>query len=434
MFVASNRLFLKFKKEGLLKKNRGSSIYCKVWLCVLLLTMVTKVVYSQNSLTFDKDLDHVVTVPYDPVYSVTGDFTLEAIINAKASQTNYPQILSNRSGVSTGFLFGLYLDGRPYMRVQAQNYFYNKGTGTDLRDNTCHHVVFTKKDSVISLYVDGVYEDQLVIKSSLTSLAPLLIGNDYQGSGVAFNGGIKEVRFWNVNRTQSELNTYRQSYLLGNEDGLIGYWKLNDDGQVVKDYSSNKNNGLLGISEVDNQRDPTTTNDPCPFSYVLDSKSIGYCANEEQNISIESCSPCIWVNGVTDSIIAENVVEYPISDELSSIVVRKPNNETTYAIYEKTEEVCNPTPEPEDIKSELKVFQVITPNGDGKNDFLEIEHIDEYSNIGIRVHDGRNQEVFYADSYDNSWGFENYEDGIYYVSVFSTEIDSPFVVEVVVKR
>ena len=54
----------------------------------------------------------------------------------------------------------------------------------------------------------------------------------------AFNGGLDELRLWNVQRTQSALQFSMFSELLGTEPGLVAYWRFNEgSGWAVEDDS-----------------------------------------------------------------------------------------------------------------------------------------------------------------------------------------------------
>lgn len=54
-----------------------------------------------------------------------------------------------------------------------------------------------------------------------------------------FDGIIDDVRVWNDMRTATEIANNYQKELVGNEQGLVGYWKLNND---LTDATSNGNN------------------------------------------------------------------------------------------------------------------------------------------------------------------------------------------------
>jgi len=63
------------------------------------------------------------------------------------------------------------------------------------------------------------------------------------GAESYFNGLIDEVRIWNIDRTQEEIQATMNTTLTGQEEGLVGYWNF-DDG-TVKDLSPNGNDGTL---------------------------------------------------------------------------------------------------------------------------------------------------------------------------------------------
>ncbi|KIA96125.1 hypothetical protein OC25_03235 [Pedobacter kyungheensis] len=52
----------------------------------------------------------------------------------------------------------------------------------------------------------------------------------------------------------------------------------------------------------------------------------------------------------------------------------------------------------------LNIMNVITPNGDGKNDTWKVENIDMYPNNTVKVFDRSGKLVFEMKGYDNSWG------------------------------
>ena len=65
----------------------------------------------------------------------------------------------------------------------------------------------------------------------------------------------------------------------------------------------------------------------------------------------------------------------------------------------------------EELSTEIKVYNVVTPNGDGRHDFLQIDNITEYQNNKVSIFNRLGNKVFEMDNYDNaSRIFEGYSD------------------------
>jgi hypothetical protein len=124
-----------------------------------------------------------------------------------------------------------------------------QSTGLNLADGNWHHVAYVMGASVggQKLYIDG----QLVASGNKTASdfnwqKRINIGFSNDAVNKYLNGNIDEVRIWNKTRTQSEIQSYMDHELVGNETGLIGYYKLNEStGTVAVDSSIGQRNGTL---------------------------------------------------------------------------------------------------------------------------------------------------------------------------------------------
>jgi len=111
-----------------------------------------------------------------------------------------------------------------------------------------HKYVGTYDGTNAILYVDGaeVGRTNLPGKVTTTDVYTLNIGAGYNGTVFYNNGQIKEVRLWDYARTQSQIINTSNSTLIGNESGLIGYWKLNESsGNTIYDSTAYKSDGVL---------------------------------------------------------------------------------------------------------------------------------------------------------------------------------------------
>ena len=73
-----------------------------------------------------------------------------------------------------------------------------------------------------------------------------------------YNGGLDEIRLWNVARTPAEIQASMSSELVGTEAGLRAYWRLNDGATVITDSSPSGNVGTLRNGPVWTSGGPMT--------------------------------------------------------------------------------------------------------------------------------------------------------------------------------
>lgn len=69
------------------------------------------------------------------------------------------------------------------------------------------------------------------------------------------------------------------------------------------------------------------------------------------------------------------------------------------------------------IKPELIVFDVITPNGDGRNEVFKIENIEHYKPVGVLIYGLWGELVYESEDYQNDWTGDGLPDGGYYYIV-----------------
>lgn len=120
---------------------------------------------------------------------------------------------------------------------------------TNALNGEWHHIAAIRKGAALSLYLDG---NQLNATQSGSVPSPLNVSNNLnlligsvqqtQEQYIHYNGGISEVRLWNRALEKSEIQTNLHNNLTGNEQGLVGYWPLHQNGN---DLSPNKNNATI---------------------------------------------------------------------------------------------------------------------------------------------------------------------------------------------
>jgi hypothetical protein len=210
---------------------------------------------SLNGLHFTGGSQEAVVVANYPNTIDTGSFTIEAwirddVVITPGIPTEEP-ILDNREN-STGpdFGFRLCINNGDIVLFAGLTGF-GVSSGFDLRDGVCHHIAVTRSAGMIRSYIDGQLNATTNSFASLYSSAPaLIIGAKEQlpGSGTywSFNGLIKEIRIWNIARSQAQIQANLDT-IVSPSVNLISYWRCNEgSGSNVQDYAA----GFNGVSSA----------------------------------------------------------------------------------------------------------------------------------------------------------------------------------------
>lgn len=111
-------------------------------------------------------------------------------------------------------------------------------TPLSYNDAMWHHfaATYNSSDGMIKLYVDGVNVISGThaypgLMASITQNTPIIMGSDYAGvfggqTDRQFRGSLSDIRIWNVVRSAADISANFRQRLVGNEPGLVGYWKL----------------------------------------------------------------------------------------------------------------------------------------------------------------------------------------------------------------
>ena len=93
------------------------------------------------------------------------------------------------------------------------------------------HIAMTWDGTAVRTYVNSKLGITANASGSTTMLAtnkgPLIMGCNPENNN-CFNGLFDELRVWNIARTDLQIADSYKKPLVGNETGLIGYWKFND--------------------------------------------------------------------------------------------------------------------------------------------------------------------------------------------------------------
>lgn len=193
----------------------------------------------------------------------TDDFTCEAWIKLE-SYTGSNQVIVSRfnSGGTTGWYMSIDTAGRLVILGATTGGGTNRGFASyqSIPLGQWVHVAATldMSGNVATTYINGVSVANVSIGGTSTALinaGDILIGARATPTEY-FDGKISDVRLWSAIRTATQIRDNINQQLVGNESGLQGYWKLNND---FNDATSNANH--LAASGG-----ATATNSDHPFS------------------------------------------------------------------------------------------------------------------------------------------------------------------------
>ena len=203
-----------------------------------------------TALSFNGAQSQTVIVPGAAVPSGNSPRTIEMWILSKSPSSNWAPDHTpfEHGGRNSLQAFGLDLDAfamtrmELYLNPSANSLFFVTGVGQD----TWFHVASVYDGTMTHAIVNGVE------KGALTPTGGALqtpVSSLYVGSGILrnyFTGSIDEVRIWNVARTAAQVAQDMNYRLVGNEPGLVAYYRFDEgSGTVARDGTSGANNGTL---------------------------------------------------------------------------------------------------------------------------------------------------------------------------------------------
>ena len=127
--------------------------------------------------------------------------------------------------------------------------------------NKWYHVAATinaKKD-IMKLYINGYEVGRNDFKQAThlrKTTLPLRIGSSHEEERwdhASFVGQIDEVRVWKIARTEQQIRVDMNRQLKGDEKGLIGYWKFDEetDGRISDTSAFNHHGKLIGNAKLE---------------------------------------------------------------------------------------------------------------------------------------------------------------------------------------
>ncbi|MEH2058026.1 MAG: patatin-like phospholipase family protein [Nostoc sp.] len=218
---------------------------------------MTNQVYSQSVLTFDGQDDYIdfgkndfagVFAQGSSAFTISGWVNPQKLTN-KASTYGTRNVFFARSSdrYSDNFEFGISESGSldVYIDETVEKKIKNFGNG-ELTVGQWHFFAIVFNKGQVSIYLDdheyfGYFTgDSLNKATSSVTLGATLHNNIY------FTGQLANISIWNYPCPPVEIQRHRYQPLVGNEQGLVAYWALNEgQGTTVKDQTVNGHDGNL---------------------------------------------------------------------------------------------------------------------------------------------------------------------------------------------
>ncbi len=195
-----------------------------------------------NTLEFD-GIDDCVRIPFSSELNVYQQFTIEFWMKPQSLAPAQQMIITNRhnDAGAEGYAMSCRINSGVLSCFDAG------GGGVSYTlpyADIWYHIAFTYDGTDFMLFADGTLTDnQAGTTTSCTN--PWGIGRRLAGTA-PFTGSLDEIRIWNIPRTQAQIQDNMNNPLIGNESGLVAYYRFDQGGgTTLTDYTSNNNHATL---------------------------------------------------------------------------------------------------------------------------------------------------------------------------------------------
>jgi hypothetical protein len=167
-----------------------------------------------------------------------GAYTIEAWIKTP----QYGTLMAATVNALHGLIFatGRYLHRYPLGTVGGAAINLSDEQIKQITDDQWHHIAIVRTASAFVMMIDGVRKMTLNDHSQGFQEAPRVQVGRRAPSVLqnTFKGGIRNLRFWNIARSDQDIASAMHQRSFGTEPGLVAYWPL-DEGAGIQGASSN---------------------------------------------------------------------------------------------------------------------------------------------------------------------------------------------------
>ncbi len=232
---------------------------------------------QNTALKFDYLNENYVVVPHSSSFNPLNNFSIEFWL--RVAKTSIWESLINKGKCSTSdasWAVGLLLDNRLQISFNCNGPCANTKiiySDSALAYGACYHVAITYSSTACNLYLNGELQDITYIAGTgpcgnlQSSSEPIRIGTymfNADTLGAFLEGILDEVRIWNRVLSQNEIQNNYSVPLVGNETGLILYYKFDEPvtgpGVSVINHATVSGSTLNGLTYSNNSNTPNSYN------------------------------------------------------------------------------------------------------------------------------------------------------------------------------
>gem|GEM_PF-1682232 len=248
----------------------------KIKLLVIFAFLCSSCLSQNTGLDFtDTDSNYIITPHVAGVYPLN-NFTIEFWL--RNSKTSSPQSLLQKgkcSGSKTSWHLQLRDDNTLDFNFDTDgscSTINSYKCDSVLAWGVCYHIAITYSAAGVQIYYDGQpqtgsYTSGGYSGNLYSTTEPLRIGTYLFLNGTLgnwLNGMLDEIRIWNRVLTQSEIQANYMLPLIGNENGLVLYYKLDENisgpSDVVYNYATSTGAQLNGLTYSTGTATPVSYN------------------------------------------------------------------------------------------------------------------------------------------------------------------------------
>lgn len=191
-------------------------------------------------------VNQYVMIPNAPQYQFgTGDFSYSLKFKTDNIPSGIYQLFEKRVNYGGGSNFEVQLHSQGQIVSYTRNDSSVVSAPNVVQPNQIYEVTVVRKSGVVTVYLDGNQIASGTSPYNVSTNENLYIGRDHH-VGEYMKGAIFSVKIWNRGLDSTEVVGLKDREFIGNENGLVGYWKLSEgEGSIIYDHSTYKNNGTI---------------------------------------------------------------------------------------------------------------------------------------------------------------------------------------------